>query len=215
VGRVIDSLYKRGVEVIHSGVDAVHVSGHARQGELALLMSVTRPEFFVPVHGEFRHMANHVRLAGSMGITGDRVLLCEDGDAVRLDGSGLHRDGSVPGGYLFVDGSSVGDIGHGVLRDRMVLSEEGVVMAVATVDLKRGEVVGAPQIVTRGWAYDHDTEALLDEAATEVTKALEEALSAGSNDHESLNRVVRKALGRLVGDRTRQRPMIVPVIVTV
>jgi ribonuclease J len=215
VGRVIDSLYKRGVEVIHSGVDSVHVSGHARQGELSLLMSVTRPDCFIPVHGEYRHMANHVRLAASMGIAGDRVLLCEDGDAVRLDSSGLHRDGTVPGGYLFVDGSSVGDIGHGVLRDRMVLSEEGVVMAVATVDLKRGEVVGVPQIVTRGWAYDHDTEALLDEARVQVTKALEQSLSSGSHDHETLNRVARKALGRLVGDRTRQRPMIVPVIVTV
>ena len=116
--------------------EAVHVSGHARQGELAMLMSVTRPEFFVPVHGEYRHMANHVRLAASMGITGDRALLCEDGDAVRLDASGLQRDGTVPGGYLFVDGSTVGDIGHGVLRDRMVLAEEGVVMAVATVDLQ-------------------------------------------------------------------------------
>jgi ribonuclease J len=215
VGRVIDSLYKRGVEVIHSGVDSVHVSGHARQGELALLMSVTRPEFFIPVHGEYRHMANHARLAASMGITGERVILCEDGDAVRLDGSGLRRDGSVPGGYLFVDGSSVGDIGHGVLRDRRVLSEEGVVMAVATVDLKRGEVVGPPQIVTRGWAYDQDTEALLEEASNEVTKALEQALGGGNSDHDTLNRVVRKALGRLVGDRTRQRPMIVPVIVTV
>jgi ribonuclease J len=215
VGRVIDSLYRRGVEVIHSGVDAVHVSGHARQGELAMLMSVTRPEFFIPVHGEYRHMANHIRLAESMGIAGDRVLLCEDGDAVRLDDGGLQRDGTVPGGYLFVDGSSVGDIGHGVLRDRMVLAEEGVVMAVATVDLKQGEVVGTPQIVTRGWAYDHDTEVLLDEARAEVTKALEHALSSGSHDHETLNRVARKALGRLVGDRTRQRPMIVPVIVTV
>ncbi|MGD0393805.1 MAG: ribonuclease J [Acidimicrobiales bacterium] len=215
VGRVIDSLHRRGVEVIHSGVDAVHVSGHARQGELAMLMSVTRPEFFIPVHGEYRHMANHVRLAASMGIAGDRVILCEDGDAVTLDASGLRRDGTVPGGYLFVDGSSVGDIGHGVLRDRLVLAEEGVVMAVATVDLKRGEVVGTPQIVTRGWAYDHDTEALLDEAREQVAKALEQALSAGSNDHENLNRVARKALGRLVGDRTRQRPMIVPVIVTV
>jgi ribonuclease J len=215
VGRVIDSLHRRGVEVIHSGVDAVHVSGHARQGELAMLMSVTKPECFIPVHGEYRHMANHVRLAGTMGIDGDRVLLCEDGDAVRLDGNGLHRDGTVPGGYLFVDGSSVGDIGHGVLRDRMVLAEEGVVMAVATVDLKRGEVVGTPQIVTRGWAYDHDTEALLGDARAVVTKALEQALSSGSNDHENLNRVARKALGRLVGDRTRQRPMIVPVIVTV
>ena len=215
VGRVIDSLHRRGVEVIHSGVEAVHVSGHARQGELAMLMSVTRPEFFIPVHGEYRHMANHVRLANSMGISGDRILLCEDGDAVKLEASGLHRDGSVPGGYLFVDGSSVGDIGHGVLRDRKVLAEDGVVMAVATIDLKRGEVVGAPQIVTRGWAYDDDTDRLLDEARVAVTKALEKALSGGSQDHESLNRVARKALGQLVGNRTKQRPMIVPVIVTV
>ena len=177
VGRVIDSLYRRGVEVIHSGVEAVHVSGHARRGELAMLMSVTRPEFFIPVHGEYRHMANHVRLAESMGIDGNRVLLCEDGDAVRLDKKGLRRDGDVPGGYLFVDGSSVGDIGHGLLRDRMVLAEEGVVMAVATVDLKRGEVVGTPQIVTRGWAHAEDTESVLDEARAQVTKALEEALS--------------------------------------
>jgi ribonuclease J len=215
VGRVIDTLHRRGVEVIHSGTDNVHVSGHARQGELAMLMSVTQPEFFIPVHGEYRHMANHVRLAASMGIDGDRVLLCEDGDVVRLDGSGLHRDGTVPGGYLFVDGSSVGDIGHGVLRDRMVLSEEGVVMAVATVDLKQGEVVGAPQIVTRGWAYDKDTDALIDEARILVTRALEQALASGNADHESLNRVARKTMGKLVGERTRQRPMIVPVIVTV
>ncbi len=215
VGRVIDSLHRRNVEVIHSGVDSVHVSGHARQGELATLMSVTEPEFLIPVHGEYRHMANQVRVAESMGIVGDRVLLCEDGDAVRLDAKGIQRDGVVPGGYLFVDGSSVGDIGHGVLRDRKVLSEEGVVMAVATVDLKRGEVVGVPQIVTRGWAYDDDTEMLLDEARIQVTRALEQALSSGTVDHENLNRVARKALGRLVGDRTRQRPMIVPVIVPV
>ena len=215
VGRVIDTLHRRGVEVIHSGTENVHVSGHARQGELAMLMSVTRPEYFIPVHGEYRHMANHVRLAASMGIDGDRVLLCEDGDAVRLDASGLHRDGSVPGGYLFVDGSSVGDIGHGVLRDRMVLSEEGVVMAVATVDLKQGEVVGTPQIVTRGWAYDQDTDALMEEARGLVTRALEQALASGNADHETLNRVARKTMGKLVGERTRQRPMIVPVIVTV
>jgi ribonuclease J len=215
VGRVIDGLHRRGVEVIHSGVDAVHVSGHARQGELSTLMSVTKPEFFIPVHGEYRHMANHVRLANSMGIPGDRILLCEDGDAVKLDHAGLRRDGSVPGGYLFVDGSSVGDIGHGVLRDRKVLAEDGVVMAVATIDLKRFEVVGVPQIVTRGWAYDDDTDRLLDEARESVTKALEKALAGGSQDHESLNRVARKALGQLVGNRTKQRPMIVPVIVTV
>jgi ribonuclease J len=215
VGRVIDGLHRLGVEVIHSGVDAVHVSGHARQGELAMLMSIARPAFFIPVHGEYRHMANHLRLANTMGITGDRLLLCEDGDSVRLDGAGLHRDGGVPGGYLFVDGSTVGDIGHGVLRDRMVLAEEGVVMAVATIDLKRGELVGAPQITTRGWAYDDDTDALLEEARRDVRTALQKALAGGTQDHETLNRVARKALGRLVGNRTKQRPMIVPVIVTV
>ncbi len=215
VGRVIDGLHRRGVEVIHSGGESVHVSGHARQGELAMLMSITRPDFFIPVHGEYRYMANHLRLANTMGITGDRLLLCEDGDTVRIDDSGLHRDGGVPGGYLFVDGSTVGDIGHGVLRDRMVLSEEGVVMAVATIDVKRGEVVGAPQIITRGWAYDDETDALLDEARDRVKAALEKALVGGSHDHESLNRVARKALGQLVGGRTKQRPMIVPVIVTV
>ena len=215
VGRVIDSLYRRGVEVIHSGVDNVHVSGHAKQGELATLMSVTQPDFFIPVHGEYRHMANHLLLANTMGITGDRVLLCEDGDAVRLDAHGLRRDGEVPGGYLFVDGSTVGDIGHGVLRDRKALAEEGVVMVVATVDLQRAEVVGPPQIHTRGWAHAPETGSFLDDARLVVTEALEKMLAEENHDHESLSRVARKAVGKLIGERTRQRPMIVPVIVTV
>jgi len=215
VGRVIDGLHRRGVEVIHSGVEAVHVSGHARQGELATLLSVVRPDYLIPVHGEYRHMANHARLAATMGMADDRVMLCEDGDAVRLDATGLHRDGEVPGGYLYVDGSSVGDIGHGVLRDRRVLSEEGVIMVVATVDQRRREVVGEPQLIARGWAYDADSEALFAEAALLVSEALAKALAGDGHDHETLNRVARKALGRVIGGRTRQRPMIVPVIVTV
>ncbi|HEY1465762.1 MAG TPA: ribonuclease J [Acidimicrobiales bacterium] len=215
VGRVIDGLYRRGVEVIHSGVDNVHVSGHAKQGELATLMSVTRPDFFIPVHGEYRHMANHAQLAGTMGISGDRVLLCEDGDAVRLDAHGLRRDGEVPGGYLYVDGSTVGDIGRGVLRDRRVLAEEGVVMVVATVDLQRAEVVGPPQIHTRGWAHAPETGTFLEDARALVTEALEKLLVEENHDPESLNRVARKAVGKLIGERTRQRPMIVPVIVSV
>ena len=215
VGRVIDNLHRLGVEVVHSGVEAVHVSGHARQGELATLHSITRPAYFVPVHGEYRHMANHVRLASSMGLSADRMLLCEDGDAIRLDETGLHRDGDVPGGYLFVDGSAVGDMGHGVLHDRRVLAEEGVVMVVATVDLRRGEMVSKPQIVARGWAHHLDEEAMLDEAGLLVATAIDQALADGARDHETLNRVARKALGRFVGTRTRQRPLIVPIIVTV
>ncbi|MGP0029740.1 MAG: ribonuclease J, partial [Acidimicrobiales bacterium] len=152
VGRVIDDLHRRGAEVVHSGAEAVHVSGHARQGELQTLMAVTRPECFVPVHGEYRHLVHHARLGLSMGITPAKVLLCEDGDAVALTAKGLVRDGRVPAGYVYVDGT-VGDIGHGVLRDRQKLAEEGVVMVVVTVDNRQGALSGAPVIETRGWVH--------------------------------------------------------------
>jgi ribonuclease J len=214
VGRVIDDLHRRGAEVVHSGSEAVHVSGHARQGELQTLMAVARPRSFIPVHGEYRHMVHHAALARAMGIHADQVLLCEDGDAVRLDQRGLHRDGNVPGGYVYVDGT-VGDIGHGVLRDRRVLSEEGVVMVVATVDLHRGQVSGTPQIATRGWIHASEAEALLEEASEVVRQALEQALADGAREIEVLSRHARRALGRLVGERTRRRPMIVPVVLVV
>ncbi|HVX21623.1 MAG TPA: ribonuclease J [Acidimicrobiales bacterium] len=214
VGRVIDELYRRGARVVHSGAEAVHVSGHARQGELQTLLSVARPDTFVPVHGEYRHMVHHAALARSMGVPGDQVLLCEDGDVVLLDQDGLRRDGEVPAGYLYVDGT-IGDIGHGVLRDRKLLSEEGVVMVVATVDLHRKTVPSVPEIATKGWVYAPEAEALLDEASRVVTDALVQAMDDGARDVEVLSRHARKALGRLVTDRTRRRPMIVPVIMAV
>jgi len=214
VGRVIDDLHRRGAEVVHSGAEAVHVSGHARQGELRTLMSVAQPESFVPVHGEYRHMVHHAGLAVSMGIRPDQVLLCEDGDAVRLDHQGLRRDGTVPAGYVYVDGT-VGDIGHGVLRDRKMLAEEGVVMVVATVDLHTRRLSGMPQIATRGWVHAPEAEALLGEASQVVADALTQAMADGAHDVEVLSRHARKALGRLVGDRTRRRPMIVPVVLVV
>jgi ribonuclease J len=177
-------------------------------------MSVARPDAFVPVHGEYRHMVHHAELARSMGIAADQILLCEDGDAVRLDARGLHRDGTVPAGYVYVDGT-VGDIGHGVLRDRKMLAEEGVVMVVVTVDLNRRQLAGAPQIETRGWVHAPEAEELLGEASRVVGDAVTQALSDGSRELEALSRTARKALGRLVGDRTRRRPMIVPVILAV
>jgi ribonuclease J len=214
VGRVIDGLHRRGAEVVHSGVEAVHVSGHARQGELQTLLSVARPQSFVPVHGEYRHMVHHAALARSMGVPAAQVLLCEDGDAVRLDAGGLHRDGSVPAGYLYVDGT-VGDVSHGVLRDRRVLAEEGVVMVVATVDLHRGVLSGTPEIATKGWVHAPEAEELLGEASQVVADALTKAMADGAGDVEALSRHARRALGRLVGERTRRRPMIVPVVMVV
>jgi ribonuclease J len=214
VGRVIDALHRLGAQVVHTGVEPVHVSGHAKQGELQTLLSVVRPEWFVPVHGEYRHMVNHARLAERMGVEADKVLICEDGDSLVLDGDGVRRADPVPAGFVYVDGT-VGDVSHGVLRDRRVLAEEGVVVVVATVDLHAGEVVSPPEIVTRGWVHAPEAEQLLDEASEVVQLALEKALADGAADSESLRRHARKALGRLVGERTRRRPMIVPVVVTV
>ncbi len=214
VGRVIDQLHRRGAEVIHSGKAPVHVSGHARQGELRTLLSVTTPAAFVPVHGEYRHMAHNAELAVSMGVPRDQVLLCEDGDAVVLDEDGLRRDGSVPAGYLYVDGN-VGDVGHGVLRDRRMLADEGVVMVVANVDLHSTQVVGSPRVITRGWVHAPEAEDLLEEAASVVAETLAKTMADGARDVEVLGRALRRALGAFVSDRTRRRPLIIPVVLAV
>jgi ribonuclease J len=214
VGRVIDELHRRGAEVIHSGTETVHVSGHAKAGELQTLMQVTKPECFVPVHGEYRHLVHHARIGLSMGINPAKVLLCEDGDTVQLNAKGIKRDGRVPAGYVYVDGT-VGDIGHGVLRDRQKLAEEGVVMVVVTVDNRQGSLSCAPVIETRGWVHAPEAEELLGEASDVVGAAVTAALRDGARDIEVLSRHARKALGKFVGDRTRRRPMIVPVVLLV
>ncbi len=214
VGRVINDLHRRKGEVIHSGLQEVHVSGHACQQELSILMAAACPDYFVPVHGEYRHMTHNAMIGRSMGVEANNVLLCEDGDALLLDNAGLHRDGKVPAGYVYVDGT-VGDIGHGVLRDRRVLSEEGVVMAVVTVDIAHLELVGSPLIVTRGWIYAAEAEDLIEAASQEVGRAVTKALSTGARDQETLARSLRKALGKFVGESTHRRPMIVPVVLVV
>ena len=214
VGKVIDGLYRRGAEVVHAGLADVHVSGHAMQGELQTLFSVTRPEYFIPVHGEYRHLTHHARLAMGMGVPESNVLLAEDGDVVELSDSGIDFAGEVPAGYLYVDGT-VGDVGRGVLRDRRVLSEEGVVMVTVIVDPRSGEVLGGPDIVTRGWVFEREAAGLLDEARQAVVDRLKEGAAEGATDPESVKRHMRSALGRFVQQRTRRRPMIVPVVMEV
>ncbi|MDP9402562.1 MAG: ribonuclease J [Actinomycetota bacterium] len=214
VGKVIDGLHRRGAEVIHSGIAEVHVSGHAMQGELQTLLAVARPEHFIPVHGEYRHLTHHSRLAVRMGVSAGKVLLAEDGDVVELTDDGLDFVGEVPAGYLYVDGI-VGDVGHGVFRDRRVLSEEGVVIVVLTVEGRSGEVLDGPEIITRGWVYQREAEGLMSEAREAVLLSLKEVESGGAVDIELLKRHVRTALGRFVNERTRRRPMIVPVIMEV
>ena len=214
VGKVIDGLYRRGAEVVHAGLADVHVSGHAMQGELQTLFSVARPEYFIPVHGEYRHLTHHARLAMGMGVLESNVLLAEDGDVVELSEGGIDFAGEVPAGYLYVDGT-VGDVGRGVLRDRRVLSEEGVVMVTVIVDPRSGEVLGGPDIVTRGWVFEREAAGLLDEARQAVVDRLKEGAAEGATDPESVKRHMRSTLGRFVQQRTRRRPMIVPVVMEV
>jgi ribonuclease J len=214
VNKVIDGLWRLGADVVHAGLADVHVTGHAQQGELKTLLAIARPEFFIPVHGEFRHLNHHARLAIEMGVSADNVLLCEDGDVVEVGPAGIEYADEVPAGYLYVDGI-VGDVGHGVLRDRKVLAEEGVVVVVVTVDAKSGEVLTGPEIITRGWVYAPEAEALLDEARARVLASLEEAADDGAIDYETLKRHVRRALGSFVSERTKRRPMIVPIVMEV
>ncbi|HVM67879.1 MAG TPA: ribonuclease J [Acidimicrobiales bacterium] len=214
VGQVIDGIHRLGADVIHSGLAHVHASGHAKQEEIKTLFAVSRPEFFIPVHGEFRHLTHHSRLAMAMGIPDDHILLCEDGDVVELRDDGIEFAGEVPAGYLYVDGI-VGDVGRGVLRDRRVLAEEGVVVVVVTVDARTGDIVAGPELITRGWVYAPEAESLLEEARKAITVSIEDAAAQGAVDYETLRRHVRQAAGRFVNERTRRRPMIVPVVMEV
>lgn len=214
VGKVIDGLYRRGAEVVHSGLAPVHASGHARQQELKTMLSVSKPEYFVPVHGEFRHLTHHSRLGVEMGVPADNILLCEDGDVIELSDEGCNFAGTVPAGYLYVDGSTA-DVGRGVLRDRQVLAKEGVVMVVVTVDVNAGTIAGGPEIFTRGWVYAPEAQGLLGEAASAVREKLDLIDATGLRDSENVRRTARRALGSFVSERTGRKPMIVPVVMEV
>ncbi|GDX26824.1 ribonuclease J [Actinomycetes bacterium] len=211
VTRVIDGLLRAGAEVVHSGIADVHATGHAQADELKTYLSIVKPEWFVPVHGEYRHLVAHAKLGIIMGVAKSNVLLCEDGDVLELSDEGLAPVARIPAGYLYVDGI-VGDVGQGVLRDRKVLAEEGVVVVIVTVDVASGKVLTGPEIITRGWVYAPEAEDLLDEACEVVAAAVEKALAEGVRSPEALEKDVRRAAGRFVNERTKRRPMIVPVV---
>ena len=210
VSKVIDGLVRQGVEVVYSGIADVHATGHAKAEELKTYHSIVRPEWFIPVHGEYRHLVAHAKLARQMGIAQDKVWVCEDGHQLELTDDGLRAVGKVPAGYLYVDGT-IGDVGQGVLRDRKVLAEEGVVVVIVTVDVETGAVLSRPEIVTRGWIYEKEAEGLLAECANEVEKAVSEVKD--TSDIEAVQRAARRAAGRFVNRETKRKPMIVPVVI--
>lgn len=212
VSKVIDGLIRLGAEVVHSGISDVHATGHAKQEELKTLLSIARPEWFTPVHGEFRHLTAHAKIARRMGVADEQVLVCEDGDQLVLSDTGIERIAdAVPAGYLYVDGV-IGDVSNAVLRDRRVLAEEGVVVVIVAVDAHSGAVITGPEVITRGWVHAPEAEDLIDGCTQAVRDAVRDAFSRDAGDIESLQRAVRRAAGRYVNEHTRRRPMIVPVV---
>ncbi len=213
VGRVIDDLHRRGAEVLHSAHEPVHVSGHARQGELRALLELTRPRSFVPVHGEYRHLVHHRAIAQRMGVPEDQVLLCEDGDSVVLDGGGLRRGPKVPAGLVYVDGHT-GDLDDTPIEDRRMLASDGVVLVAAGVDAENGKLVAWPTVSTRGWFDGEQESTLRTRCAEVVARALDDALAKGERDQDALNKVARRAAGRFLGQSTRRSPVVLSAVVS-
>ncbi|MGB6058777.1 MAG: ribonuclease J [Microthrixaceae bacterium] len=210
VTKVIDNLFRQGAEVIHSGLSDVHATGHAKAEELKLYHSIAKPEYFVPVHGEYHHLVAHSRLAKTMGTAPENILIAEDGDRLVLDDKGLRAVGRVPSEYIYVHGT-VGDIGTGVLRDRRTLADDGVVVITVCVDRGERRIVSGPKVSSRGWIHEQEAGDVLKTLVDRVTAAVDKSLG-DSAERQAIEKAVRRAAGSYVSESTRRRPMIVPVV---
>ena len=215
VSRTIDHLYKLGADVIYEKSNGVHVSGHASQEEIKLVHNLVRPKFFIPVHGEFRHLIKHANLAQSLGMPMENIVIAENGSVIELTKNSIGINGKVQAGKVLVDGLGVGDVGNIVLRDRRQLSQDGIMIVVVTIDKESCHVVSGPDIVSRGFVYVREAEGLMDEARDKVQLALEKCEENGVSEWSAIKSTVRDSLGRFLYERTRRRPMILPIIMEI
>jgi ribonuclease J len=215
VHRVLNGLYKAGANVFHSETAPVHVSGHAASEELAEMLETVRPRHFVPVHGEFRQLAVHARIAADVGMDPAAITIVEDGDVIELNRGRVRRGDRVPAGMVLVDGLGVGDVGPVVLRDRRVLAGDGILICVVTIDAQTGEILAGPDLISRGFVYEDQSRDLLEDAAERVAEALEALEGDGVTDWSMIKKACRGALGEFVWRQTRRRPMILPIVMEV
>ena len=215
VGKIINALAKNGVKVVNDSVDAVHVSGHACREEIKLLMALLKPKFFMPIHGEYRHLYANKEIGEFMGIPAQNIFVSECGKVLEVDKKSAKFNGTVPAGNVLVDGSGVGDIGSVVLRDRKHLAEDGLVMVVATVDIRGGYIISGPDIISRGFIYMKESEELLDEAKTIAFETLEKAISRRGGDRTQIKNSIRDELGRFFFKKTKRKPMVLSVIMEI
>ncbi len=212
VGNIVNALVKNGVKVVNDAVEEVHVSGHACREELKLMMALLRPKYLMPIHGENRHLYANKEIGEFMGISADHIFIGEIGKVLEIDRHGARFNGSVPSGQVLVDGSGVGDIGSVVLRDRKHLSEDGLVVVVATINRPDRMILSGPDIVSRGFVYVKESEDLLDQTRHIAYEALDRALARGVSDFGELKNEMRQALAKFFFQKTKRNPMILPVI---
>ncbi|ALP34977.1 ribonuclease J [Paenibacillus sp. IHB B 3084] len=216
VGRTIDELFRLGANVYYSAANpGIHVSGHGSQEELKLMLNLMKPKFFLPIHGEFRMQRRHALLAESVGVEPDNIFITDIGEVIEIQNGGARRAGKVTAGNVLIDGLGVGDVGNIVLRDRKLLSQDGILVVVVTLSKQDGTIKSGPDIISRGFVYVRESEGLLDEANRIVSSTLHKLMSENVNEWASLKTNVKDALGRFLYEQTRRRPMILPIIMEV
>lgn len=215
VARTIDHLYKLGADVIYEKSNGVHVSGHASQEEIKLMHNLVRPKYFIPVHGEYRHLIKHANLAKDLGMPSENIVIAENGSVIEISKNGIGINGKIQSGKVLVDGLGVGDVGNIVLRDRRQLSQDGIMIVVVIIDHETCHVVSGPDIVSRGFVYVREAEDLMEEAREKVLSALERCENNGVSEWSMIKSTIRDNLGRFLYERTRRRPMILPIIMEI
>jgi len=212
VNRVIDELFRRGAEVIYDKVSELHVSGHAYQEELKMMIALTRPKFFIPVHGETRHLYSHAKLAEQMGIKSGNILLADIGQVIMLTNNSISKKGTVPSGKVLVDGTGIGDVDTVVLRDRKHLAQDGMLVVIVNLSSEDGSLISEPDIITRGFVYVKESEELMQELKNIVMSTLESTVREKVKDWTSLKRNIKSDLSEYLYKTTKRKPMILPTV---
>ena len=212
VTKVVNELMKQGAEVIYESMYEVHVSGHACQDELKMMISLTKPKFFIPIHGEYKHLKKHSKLAIGMGIPEDHIFIADLGQVLETDGVEMKFTGTVPSGRVMVDGYGVGDVGAVVLRDRKHLAEDGMVVVVLPISAQNGDLLAEPEIITRGFIYVKDSEELLQDLRNLTMSTAEAYRGKRGRDLNELKGAIRSAVSNYLFKATKRSPMVLPVI---
>ncbi|MEZ4525297.1 MAG: ribonuclease J [Desulfobacterales bacterium] len=215
IAKIINNLYRRGADVIYEKISAIHVSGHAFREELKLMINLTRPRYFIPIHGEYRHLVLHARLAEDMGIPRENVLLAENGQVIEFDENGGRIRESIPTGRILVDGKGIGDVGMSLLKERRALSEDGFVAVTLAFDEETGIVMYGPEIISRGFVFENETGHLLDDAICVVLEAIEDIGPDTKERIEKIRARIQGDLRKYFNFTIRRKPVILPFIVEV